>query len=105
MTVKLQENGSITIPARLRTLAGLSNGVQLEVKFLDGTILIRPKASQSSKAGGNETEYHKAIVRDLERARKTAKEPGMTHGPFTAREAADFLRKEIKARSKSAKQK
>ena len=55
MTVKLQENGSITIPARLRTLAGLSNGVQLEVKFLDGTILIRPKASQSSKAG-NETE-------------------------------------------------
>ena len=52
MTVKLQGNGSITIPARLRTLAGLSNGVQLEVKFLDGTILIRPKASQSSKAGG-----------------------------------------------------
>lgn len=57
----------------------------------------------SLERANDHTEFHEALIRDLELAQRTAKDPGMTHGPFTASEVGRFLRKELKARSKDIK--
>jgi AbrB family looped-hinge helix DNA binding protein len=41
-TIKIRRNGQMTLPARLRALAGIAEGDWVEIAFRSGKIFIMP---------------------------------------------------------------
>ena len=101
--VKVQHKGQVTIPTRLRTRAGLSEGDLVEASFRRGKIILTPKVViDRSQFPTADDEYTPAQRRALDARLAESTEDiktGRTYGPFnTAEEAVKFLRKEIRAR-------
>ena len=101
-TARIQHKGQVTIPTRVRNLAGLSKGDLVEFSFHRGQIVITPKLvigrSQFPNAGGEYTpEQRRAIDAELDQAAN-----GPFHGPFnTADETIAHMKAGLKKRAAS----
>ena len=80
----------------MRRQAGIKAGDRLEFKVSGGVIAILPKLPAMSEC----TAEQRRIIS----ARLAEAEKGPFHGPFTAKQAAAFLRQAVKARSVKRKQ-
>lgn len=93
MPVTLKNKEPIVVPRAIQRKAGLSRAERLEFRARGGVITITAKPP--SAASEYTPEQRRLIDARLADAKK-----GLTHGPFTAAQAARFLRNEIKARTK-----
>ena len=104
--LKVQEDGRITIPSRLRNQAGISAGDTVEAAFQGGKIVLTRKITiDRSKFPTADDEYtpeQRAII-DARLAESAADvKAGRLHGPFDTHEAMiEFLHDEVK-KAKSA---
>ena len=101
--IRVQNKGQVTIPTRVRSLAGISEGDLVEASFQRGKIILTPKiVIDRSKFAAADDEYTPEQRRTIDARLAHSAEDikrGRTYGPFkTADEAIKFLRKEIKAR-------
>jgi bifunctional DNA-binding transcriptional regulator/antitoxin component of YhaV-PrlF toxin-antitoxin module len=93
MTVTVKNESDLVVPPRVRRLAGIKAGDRLEFKVSGGVITILPKLPV---AADEYTPEQRRIIA----ARLDAAEKGPFHGPFTAKEAAAFLKRNLRARRK-----
>ena len=96
--VKVHRKGQMTLPTRLRNLAGISEGDLLQATFQRGKIVITPTmVIDRSKFPGADDEYtpaqRRAIDRGIAQSEKEYKQ-GKSSGPFTSHaEFVDALHK------------
>jgi AbrB family looped-hinge helix DNA binding protein len=108
--IKVQHKGTVTIPTRLRTQAGIAEGDMMEATFHKGKIILVPKVviDQSSfpKADEDYTPAQRKLIDARLAKAEVDRKEGRTHGPFsTAAQAVKFLNKEIKARKGARRRK
>ena len=110
--VKIHRKGQMTLPTRLRVLAGIAEGDFVEAVFLRGKIVITPKLIvDRAKAASGDASYTPAQRRivDARLAEGLADvEAGRVHGPFaSAKEASAYVERAVKDRvgTKSGKPK
>ena len=102
--VKVQHKGQMTIPSRVRSAVGISEGDIVEVKAVGKKIVITPQLvidrSQFPTADDDYTpEQRRAITARLAEAEK-----GPYYGPFkSGAEVAAFLKKSRRAKSGRSK--
>jgi AbrB family looped-hinge helix DNA binding protein len=100
MTVTVRSKTGLVVPPSVRRQAGIKPGDRLEFKVSRGVIII------STKSNNLEEEYtssqRRMIDREIAKGLEDIKK-GRVHGPFTASEAARFIRSELKARGKKPK--
>ena len=97
MTVTVKNNSaSLVVPSSVRRRAGIKAGDRLEFKVSGGIISIIPKLPSAHD------EYTPAQRRMID-AQLDEAAKGPTYGPFTAAQATQFLKAELKARSKKSK--
>jgi AbrB family looped-hinge helix DNA binding protein len=99
--IKIQENGKVTIPNRIRNKAGLVKGDLVEAVFERGKIVLTPKTTiDRAKFSNAEDEYTPAQRRTIDARLKKALEEvkrGHTAGPFnTADEMIASLKRNLK---------
>lgn len=104
-TVKIHRKGQMTLPARLRSLAGIADGDVVEAAFQRGRIVITPKlVIRGPKSRAKDDEYTPGQRRVIT-ASLTEAEKGPYYGPFkNGDEVAVFL-KRWKAKTKTRKSK
>ena len=92
--VKVQPKGQMTIPSRVRSAVGLTDGDLVEVKAVGRRIVITPQlVIDRSKFPTADDEYTPAQRRAID-ARLDEAEKGPFHGPFrNGAEVAAFLKK------------
>jgi len=98
--VKIQRKGQVTIPTRLRAEVGLADGDLMEVKAVDGNIVLTPKLIVDREYTPAQRRVIDARLDvSLEQAKK-----GEMHGPFdTHDEMISYLHDEAnKARHHKA---
>ena len=107
--VRIHRKGQMTLPTKLRSLAGISEGDLVEAAFQRGKIVITPKLlSGSSEVPNADDEYtpaqRRAINRGIAQSEKEYKQ-GRSFGPFnTHEECIASLRKQPpKPREKKTK--
>jgi AbrB family looped-hinge helix DNA binding protein len=108
--VKVQHNGQVTIPTRLRSRAGISEGDLVEASFRRGSIILTPKLvidrSQFPTADDEYTPEQRRVT-DARLAKSTEDiRKGRLYGPFeTHEEMIAFLHRHAKKarRDKSTK--
>jgi AbrB family looped-hinge helix DNA binding protein len=100
--VKVQHKGQMTIPRKVRSAVGLSDGDLVEVKAVGKKIVITPQlVIDRAKFPTADDEYTPA-QRRLINARLAEAEKGPYYGPFkSGAEVAAFLRKRTRG-AKSA---
>ena len=102
--VKIHRKGQMTLPTRLRTLAGIAEGDFVEAAFLRGKIVITLKSTHDrSKFPSAENDYtpgQRRII-DARLAEGLADvKAGRVHGPFaSAQEASAYVEKAVTAGS------
>lgn len=94
-TSTIQHKGQVTIPTRVREQAGLHEGDLVEFSVQRGRIVITPKVlidrSQFPTADDEYTPAQRRIIDGrLDKADEDIK-AGRTHGPFTVKEAAEYI--------------
>jgi AbrB family looped-hinge helix DNA binding protein len=99
--IRIQENGQVTIPNRIRNKAGLVKGDLVEAVFERGKIVLTPKTTiDRAKFFNAEDEYTPAQRRTIDARLKKALEEvkrGHTAGPFnTADEMIASLKRNLK---------
>ena len=101
MTLKVQANGQITIPPRLRSKVGIKAGVVLDAKVSSGTLILKPKdpVVEDDEYTPEQRRYIEQRFAEADEDRKN----GRVYGPFTGPEAVKFLKRELKARAKQQK--
>ena len=102
--VKIHRKGQITLPTRLRTQAGISEGDLLEAAFHRGKIVLTPTlAIDRSKFPNADDEYTPEQRRLIDaRLAESAEElkRGRTFGPFkTAEEMIASMKAQLRRRS------
>ena len=108
--VKIQRKGQMTLPTRLRALAGIVEGDLVEAVFLRGKIVITPKIaidrSQFPNADDEYTPAQRKII-DARLAKGLADiKAGRTLGPFNnADEMIAHMRGELKKSAADRKSK
>ncbi len=92
--VKIQNKGQVTIPSRVRSAVGLSDGDIVDVKTVGKKIVItRPAAIERSQFPAADDEYTPEQRRLID-ARLAKAEKGPYYGPFkNGSEVAAFLKK------------
>src|SRR5258706_7698828 len=106
--VKIHRKGQMTLPTKLRQLAGIAEGDLVQATFQRGKIVITPKVvidrSQFPTADDEYTPAQRRIIdARLDKADEDIK-AGRLHGPFNdASEAVTFLHKEIRSRKSKRK--
>lgn len=102
--VKVQHKGQVTIPAPLRSRAGISEGDLVEASFRRGKIILTPKLvidrSQFPTADDEYTPEQRRVIdaRLAESAEDVKK--GRTYGPFeTADEMIRSMKEQLKKRA------
>jgi AbrB family looped-hinge helix DNA binding protein len=108
--VKIHRKGQMTLPTRLRTQAGISEGDLLEAAFHRGKIVLTPTlAIDRSKFSNADDEYTPQQRRIVDtRLAESAEDlkRGRTFGPFnTADEMIASMKAQLKKRSLSRKPK
>jgi AbrB family looped-hinge helix DNA binding protein len=107
--VKIQKNGQVTIPARLRTQAAIADGDLIEAAFSRGKIILTPIAvndrSEFPTASGEYTPEQRRIIdagiaQGLEDFKK-----GRSHGPFASAKAASAYIERIARQRPATKRK
>lgn len=98
MTVTVKKEAPLIVPAAVQRRAGLTAGDKLEFRAGRGVITIRAK--RPSSVDEYTPEQRREIDARLAAARRTR-----THGPFTAAQAAEFLKSEITARRRKSPRK
>ena len=99
--VKIHRKGQMTLPSRLRSAIGLSEGDIVEVTVLRGKIVLTPKAlidrSGFPNADGDYTPQQRRVVdARLAKADEDIRK-GRTHGPFaTAAETVAHMKEQLK---------
>src|ERR1039457_4082185 len=88
--VKIQRKGQMTLPTKLRSLAGISEGDLVEAAFQRGKIVITPKlVIDRSKFPNADDEYtpaqRRAVNRGIAQSEKEIQH-GRTFGPFNTHE-------------------
>ena len=107
-TTRIQNKGQVTIPTRVRNMAGLSKGDLVEFSFHRGKIVITPKAViDRSKFPNADDEYtpeqRRIIDARLAKSEEDLKK-GRTYGPFnTADEMIAHMKGELKKRTAAKK--
>ena len=100
VTITVRNKASLMVPPSVRRKAGIKTGDRLEFKASRGVITI------VAKPGGEADEYapeqRRLIGREIAKGLKDIQR-GRVHGPFTAQEAAKFLKAELKIRTKKSK--
>jgi AbrB family looped-hinge helix DNA binding protein len=102
------KKGQVTIPTRLRTQAGIADGDLVEVTFLGGKMVLRPKGvidrAKVPAAGGEYTRGQRRIIdAGIDQGLEDFKQ-GRAHGQFaSARGASAYI--ERMAENGSAKSK
>ncbi len=111
--VKIHRKGQMTLPTKLRSLAGISEGDLVEAAFQHGKIVLTPKVViDRSRFPSAEEQYtpaqHRSIKSRLAKSDEDIKH-GRVYGPFnTAEEMAASIEANIgklraaKKRAKSA---
>ena len=89
--VKIHRKGQMTLPTRLRTLAGIAEGDFVEAVYVRGKIVITPKVmvdrSKFPNADDKYTpEQRRVIDRGIAQSEKEYKQ-GRSFGPFETHEA------------------
>ena len=102
--VKVQHKGQVTIPTRLRTRAGISEGDVVKATFDHGKIIFTPKRVVSRrKSIATEDEYtreqRRIIDREITRGLEEF-EKGRYYGPF---ETVEALEQSLRENSKKLK--
>jgi len=92
--VKIQNKGQMTIPRRVRSAVGLSDGDMVEVKAVGKKIVIIPQSAldrpQFSTADGEYTPAQRRVID----ARLAKAEKGPFYGPFKdGAQVSAFLKK------------
>ena len=104
-TGRIQHQGQVTIPTRLRTQAGLSKGDLVQFSLQRGKIVITPKALvDHSQFPSADDEYTPAQCRAMDarlpRSAEKDLKAGRTAGPFrSADEMIAHLKAELKKRA------
>ena len=99
VTVTLRPKSGLTVPPSVRRKAGIKAGDRLEFKASRGLITIQTKPIDvDNYTAAQRRAIDREIAKGLEDVRR-----GRVHGPFTAADAARFLRAELKIRSKKSK--
>ena len=101
--VKIHRKGQMTLPIKLRSLAGISEGDLVEAAFQRGKIVITPKlVVDRSKFPTADKEYTSAQRRTINTRLAKSDEDikrGRVYGPFnTAKEMAASIEANIKKR-------
>jgi AbrB family looped-hinge helix DNA binding protein len=99
--VRIHRKGQMTLPIKLRSLAGISEGDLLEAAFLRGKIVITPKlVVDRSKLPSADDEYTPAQRRIIDARLAKSDEDikrGRVYGPFnSAEEMAASIEANIK---------
>ena len=108
--VRVQHKGQVTIPTRLRMLAGIAAGDLVEATFDGGKIILTPQQeTDRSKLPNADEEYTPAqrriIDARLDKGLADIKK-GRTLGPFdTAGEIVASMKRELKKRAVTTKRK
>ena len=92
--VKIHRKGQMTLPTKLRNLAGIAEGDLVEATFQSGKIVITPTlVIDRSKFSNADGEYTPAQRRYIDAKLRVA-EKGPFYGPFkNGPEVAAFLKK------------
>ncbi|MDP8982441.1 MAG: AbrB/MazE/SpoVT family DNA-binding domain-containing protein [Acidobacteriota bacterium] len=100
MTITVKNETDLVVPPSVRRKAGIKAGDRLEIKASRGviTIVTKPDSAAQEYTPEQRRVIDRGIAQGLEDVRK-----GRVYGPFSAPEAARFLRAELKARARSAK--
>jgi AbrB family looped-hinge helix DNA binding protein len=106
--VKIQRKGQMTLPSRLRTAAGVTEGDIIEASFQRGKIVLTPKrVVDRSEFPNADDEYTPAQRRVIDRRLAASDKDiasGRTYGPFgTAEEAIASMKVELKKRKAGPK--
>ena len=91
MTVTVKNKTALIVPPSVQRRAGIKPGARVEFKVSGGIIPIVPKLPMAT--GEYSPEQRRIINARLDDAEK-----GPFYGPFTAPQAAAFLKKTLKAR-------
>ena len=98
--VKIHRKGQMTLPTRLRSLAGISEGDLVEATFRRGKIIITPKAPIDLSAFPTADDEYTPAQRRMIDAQLDEAEKGPFHGPFdTADEMIAHMKGELKKRA------
>ena len=92
MTITVKNKASLVVPPSVRRRAGIKPGDRLEFKVSGGIINIIPKLPTAHDYTPEQRRIIDAgIAEGMEDFRK-----GRSHGPFTADEAVNFLKSQMK---------
>ena len=93
MTITVKNKASLVVPPSVRRRAGIKPGDRLEFKVSGGIINIIPKLPTADDEYTPEQRriIDAGIAEGMEDFRK-----GRSHGPFTADEAVNFLKSQMK---------
>ena len=92
--VRVQHKGQMTIPSRVRSAVGLSDGDPVEVKAVGGRIVITPQLVIDRSKFRTADEEYTPEQRRVINARLANAEKGPFYGPFkSGAEIAAFLGK------------
>jgi AbrB family looped-hinge helix DNA binding protein len=89
MTITVTDKAGLVVPPSVRRRAGIKAGDRVEFKVSGGVIAILPKLPAA--VDEYTPEQRRTINTRLDEAEK-----GPFYGPFTAREAAAFLKENLK---------
>jgi AbrB family looped-hinge helix DNA binding protein len=89
MTTTVKDKAGLVVPPSVRRQAGIKAGDRVEFKVSGGVIAILPKLPTA--VDEYTPEQRRIITARLDEAEK-----GPFYGPFTAKEAAVFLKKTLK---------
>ena len=90
MTITVTDEAGLVVPPSVRRQAGIKTGDRVEFKVSGGVIAILPKLPTA-------VDEYTPEQRRMINARLDEAEKGPFYGPFTAKEAAAFLRETLKA--------
>ena len=102
--VKIHRKGQMTLPTRLRSLAGIGEGDLVQASFQRGKIVITPTlVIDRSKFPTADDEYTPEQRRIID-ARLDKAEKGTRHGPFaSADETIAHMKEQLKKRAAGKK--
>src|ERR1022692_1804527 len=104
--VKIHRKGQMTLPSRLRSLAGITEGDLVEATFKQGKIVITPKLVIDRSQFPNADDEYTPAQRRIIDARLAKAEKGPSYGPFnTADEMIAHMKGELKKRAAAKKSK
>jgi AbrB family looped-hinge helix DNA binding protein len=95
MTITVTDRAGLVVPPSVRRQAGIKAGDRVEFKVSGGVIAILPKLPAA-------VDEYTPEQRRMINARLDEAEKGPFYGPFSAKEAAAFLKETVKA-TRSAK--